>query len=617
MKIRLSTSVSVLASLALVLVLHSCANIVRPNGGPRDTEGPEIIGTVPAPGTLNFEGKTIDFHFDEFLKPGNYSKEVFISPVLDRKPSVTVKNKRLRIEFREPLRDSTTYVITLGKEIKDFNEGNKMSNSFTYAFSTGNQLDSLKVTGRVLNAWTTESQEGIKLFLFPEEEIEGNNIFEERPVYATETDKDGNFSLEYLKEGRYKLYGIGDKDGSYSYNNEQEMIALMEDPLIDLSDTLTLQKSHTLYAFFQDREGPQVRSAKWSNSNTIHLQLTEPIRTTFGTDTLAITVSDTFGKNPQSVYLARTKYRSPTDIYLHSPLPNTESIDLSLKFLMDTLGTFTDTVVRIDPQMIVKEEQESLFEPPVFQIEKDRIMVLSYFQLPSSPEQLHVELVDTSDNKIDLDVENYGFEMSVQLASLPEPNMPYTLKILPEFEKADGSTLDSLVEFNMLFPSVDKFGSVSGKISEDSIDTDPKWVMLFMGAPPQDANAAPKPSEGASGSAKRSGGRKSGAVEILKRFDGPGPYELYRVAEGKYAVKYIRDTDGNGYFSPGSLDPYFMPEKVFIDPTAFEVKAKWNVEGFNLFPSELQRNVESGKVSGKGEGKEGDKEGKGRTRTGR
>ena len=83
---------------------------------------------------------------------------------------------------------------------------------------------------------------------------------------------------------------------------------------------------------------------------------------------------------------------------------------------------------------------------------------------------------------------------------------------------------------------------------------------------------------------------------------------MYRIPEGKYTVKYIRDEDGNGHFTPGSLIPYRMPEKVYIDPTAFEVKAKWDVEGFNLFPGELTKEVVEG---------EGQTEGRSRSRTDR
>ena len=54
-----------------VLVL-ACANPTGPSGGERDTKGPEIIGVIPEPGTLNFNYNEVEFYFDEFLKPGNY-----------------------------------------------------------------------------------------------------------------------------------------------------------------------------------------------------------------------------------------------------------------------------------------------------------------------------------------------------------------------------------------------------------------------------------------------------------------------------------------------------------------------------------------------------------------
>ena len=121
----------------MAISLWSCANIGRPSGGDKDSEGPEVIGVLPYPGTLFFNYKEIVFHFDEFLKPGSYKDEIFISPVPTVDPEVIVKNKTLTIKFLAPLRDNTTYVVSLGTGIIDFNEGNKMEKSYTYAFSTG------------------------------------------------------------------------------------------------------------------------------------------------------------------------------------------------------------------------------------------------------------------------------------------------------------------------------------------------------------------------------------------------------------------------------------------------------------------------------------------------
>lgn len=610
MKFRLQHILRHLVLLSPALLLWSCANIVKPNGGERDTEGPEIIGVIPAPQTLNFDGNRIDFYFDEFLKPGSYAKDIFISPLSEIQPEITVKNRRLRIEFNEELRDSTTYVITLGTGIQDFNEGNKLDQSFTYAFSTGDQLDSMKISGTVTNAWTGGREGKMNVFLFPADEIEGNDIFDQKPVYATETDENGAFTFEYLSNAVYKIYAVGDQDKSYSYNSTTEMIGLAETPIIDLTDTTQAGNPIELFAFYQDERAPVVRSLKWVNDHTMHLEVSEPLRTVFDSDSLKFILSDTLGGNPAELSTYRFQYKNKSHVYLHTP--NKRSIDMNLQILnmMDTLGNRSDSLVRIASQNFSREEKDKTFDAPILEYAKDRILLNAYFKLPNDLDTANIQLVDTNGIVFDMDLESFGFEMRAILSDFPEPGMPYKLRIKPGIEMPGSVQTDTLLEFPMVFPSIDDFGSISGNIVPDSTRPDAKWVVLIMGTSKptgrQTTTADVQEDDdddggsggggkgrgrGGSTSSKGGGGgsvttKGSGSGDIiLQRFTHVDFYQLYRMAAGKYKIKFILDEDENGYFTPGSLDPYRLPEKTAIDPSEIEVRIKWEVEGYNLFPS--------------------------------
>ncbi len=577
-----------LAILPLVGILASCANIVKPGGGERDSEGPELIGVIPAPQTLNYTGNQIDFYFDEFIKPGNYSKDIFISPLSEIQPLITVKNRRLRIEFQEPLRENTTYVITLGTGIKDFNEGNEMKESFTYAFSTGDKLDSMKISGRIENAWTGGGQGKMNVFLFPAEEIEGNDIFEQKPVYATETDESGAFKFEYLQNAAYKVYAVGDQDKSYSYNSEIEMLGLAENPLIDLTDTNQIGVPVEMYAFFQDQRPPQVKSLKWVNDQTLHLELNEPIRETYGRDSLRFTLKDTLGDNAKEITLFRYPFKDKSNIYLHSEYSRSVPLDLHVINLIDTLGNRTDSTVRIDPENISREEKDKVFDAPIFQIEEDRILFNAYFKLPTDLDTSNIQLVDTNGTIFEMDLESYGFELRALLPELPEAGMPYKMLVKPGISMPGGSVTDTLLEFPMVFPSIEEFGSISGKIMPDSTRPDAVWTVLILGSTSASA-AAPKPQSddqpsGRGGRTSSKGGGGSGQT-VLKRLVNESEYQLFRYKANKYKVKFIKDDDANGYFTPGSLDPYRLPERTNVDASEIEIRAKWEVEGYNLFPS--------------------------------
>src|SRR5688572_27347745 len=111
-----------------------CANIVPPQGGPRDTLPPLLTRATPADSTLNFRGNRIELTFNEYIDLENPQQKVLISPTID--PNMEVRLRTLTIRLRDTLDPNTTYTINFGDALKDINEGN-VARDFTYTFSTG------------------------------------------------------------------------------------------------------------------------------------------------------------------------------------------------------------------------------------------------------------------------------------------------------------------------------------------------------------------------------------------------------------------------------------------------------------------------------------------------
>ncbi|MEM7039605.1 MAG: Ig-like domain-containing protein, partial [Bacteroidota bacterium] len=329
-----SISPSLIAIFGLAALLYSCANIVKPSGGDKDSDGPVIIGAIPSPGMTNFYSDEIVFYFDEFLKPGNYKDEIFISPVQETNAEVTVKNKRLRIRFKEPFLDSTTYVVTLNTGIKDFNEGNKMEEAFTYAFSTGDRLDSMEIKGKITNPWTGAGESGMVVMLFPAETIIENDIWERRPMYAIESDETGEFKFQYLAEDTYKIYAVRDQDRNYMYNSPQEAVAIPDFPRVDLGDTNQRKKEIELFAFREDNEPPGVKSLRWINDFTIQVEFTEGIRDTFDDTHLQMVLSDTMRKDPRRIQHFRFSDKRKKYLWIDALESRKDFVTLDLKYIM-------------------------------------------------------------------------------------------------------------------------------------------------------------------------------------------------------------------------------------------------------------------------------------------
>lgn len=221
-----------------ILVLFGCAAQQPPQGGPRDLTPPKLVKAVPANKTRNFAAKEIDLQFDEFIKLTNQYQEISMSPAMEKAPEYNSNKRDLKIKFKDTLQKNTTYVINFGKSIQDVNESNVLKN-FTYVFSTGPHIDSLSVTGSVTNTLTQEKEKDVTVMLFP---LKQDTLFgKKKPsVYAT-TDSSGNFSLNNLHENDYRIYALKEASPNKIFDNDQELIAFLKNPIHLKSDTSNIQ----------------------------------------------------------------------------------------------------------------------------------------------------------------------------------------------------------------------------------------------------------------------------------------------------------------------------------------------------------------------------------------
>lgn len=564
--------------------MWSCANIGRPSGGDQDTAGPEVIGVLPYPGTLYFNYKEIVFHFDEFLKPGNYKNEVFISPVPTVDPEIVVKNKTLTIKFIAPLRDSTTYVVSLGTGILDFNEGNKMETSYTYAFSTGGVLDSLTVSGRVEDVWSGAAEKDMKIMLFRAGEIDSNNIKGKRPEYLVASDKYGMFDFKFLAPGDYEIYGVGDANSDSRYSGESEKIGLTIDPLIMLRGEDSAAPKVALSAFFQDFDPPKVKSAKWSNDQTIHLEFTKPLRNSYAGENLVVFVMDTTGSDPQLLEVARFKYKNQNHLYLHSPVSRDKDYDIRLVNLMDSLGNKGDTVVRLIQEAQVKEERKRWYDMPVNERQGHDFFIPTLFKVQEGMDSTQIQLLDSAAKPQDIVWMSSGMVIFGKPTKLLDPNMPYKLQFRKTVLLPNGKPTDTLVVFDMMFPNPNDFGTVSGKVLADSTRPSLGFSVILRGNLGTGLLTHPK------SASKEAKGKSDVATSSMvvdrfeARFAAPGRFKYGYLYPGKYTIDIIDDTDGNGVLTPGSLNPYRMPEKVYHEALPLEVKAKWDMEDVEIYP---------------------------------
>lgn len=220
--------------LAFLFLISGCATVQQPTGGPKDETPPKVLSIVPENLTRNFDKKEIQITFDEFVKLRNEFTEISISPDMDEAPMYKIKRKSLVITLPDSLEKNTTYSINFGNSIVDFNEGNELKN-FSYIFSTGPEIDSLSISGNVINALNLEEEPDVTVLLLHTKQ---DSIFGKKKANIfTKTDSAGNFSLKNLHEGSYRIYGLKETNNDRIYNNPDELIGFLKDSIQLEKDT--------------------------------------------------------------------------------------------------------------------------------------------------------------------------------------------------------------------------------------------------------------------------------------------------------------------------------------------------------------------------------------------
>jgi len=215
-----------------------CANMQRPTGGPKDSIPPKLLAEHPENFMRNFREKRITLTFDEFIKLNNQFKEFSISPDVDDPVIYKVKRKNLVITLPDSLEENTTYTINFGKGLVDYNEGNPIVN-YNYVFATGDELDSLAISGSVRNGFTKsfdqKRDENIKILLIPTRQ---DSIFGKRKANIyTNVDTGGNFKFNNLREDTYRIYALKEQNNDRIFNGNDEWIGFLADSIVLNKDT--------------------------------------------------------------------------------------------------------------------------------------------------------------------------------------------------------------------------------------------------------------------------------------------------------------------------------------------------------------------------------------------
>ncbi|WP_299989944.1 Ig-like domain-containing domain [uncultured Pontibacter sp.] len=213
---------------ASVITIASCASINNPEGGPKDEDAPELLNSNPKSQELNVSTRTITLDFNEEVQQNNLQKELLITPFTDNKYQVRSSRTRMELVFEQPFEENTTYTFNFRKGIQDITEKN-IAEGLVLTFSTGSFIDSSRVSGQVVRLLTQEPENEAVVALYPTSDT--LSIRKSRPYYQTQTNANGEFTFENIRDGEYRIYALTDKNNNSLYDTEEERIAYKAEPI--------------------------------------------------------------------------------------------------------------------------------------------------------------------------------------------------------------------------------------------------------------------------------------------------------------------------------------------------------------------------------------------------
>ncbi len=587
--------------LMMVIIGYSCASMGTPDGGPYDEMPPKFVGSSPRLHAVNVKDKKIELEFDEFIKLEKPSEKVVVSPPQLEQPEIKVVGKKVVAQLFDTLKHATTYTIDFSDAIVDNNEGNPMGN-FTYSFSTGATIDTMEVSGAVLNAEDLEPIKGIQVGLHKNLNDSALNTLPFDRV--SRTDSRGRFSIRGVAPGKYRIYALMDGNQNYLYDSKTETVAFSDSIIIPSmmpatrqdtlwKDTLTIDTIKTvgytrfmpddiILRAFKEENTRQYLSRKERDKEN-HFILTFSAKA----DTLPTLKGLNFDE--KDAFVIEANEGNDSICYW---------VKDSLVYQMDTLAIqvdylYTDTLDQLVPKTdtlylankLTREQRDKLKKQEEEKKEKERKKREKKGEAPKPEPTLFLKMNVDAPSAFDINrnvvlsfdeplarIDTSSIHVSVKEDTLwvekpfilvADSVIPRRYEILADWQpdreyqlKIDSTAITGLyglhtdkVDQSFKVKKLDEYGTLFFNIRGVN---QPAIVELLDAA---------------------------GKVIRQQRVTPEGTADFYYLAPNtKYYVRMFMDRNGNGKWDTGNVEKRMQPEEVYYLPKSWEMKANFDFE---------------------------------------
>ncbi len=251
----LKTIIKRIAYWALLLSLSACANMASgPSGGEKDIVPPSYVKSNPAQRATKVSQKRIEIEFNEYLQINDPTNKLVVSPPQKPAPSAKVIGKKVIVEMKDSLKPNTTYTLDFTDCIGDYTENN-LIRSYCHTFSTGDVLDSLIVSGVLLDAKTLSPVSNVLVGLY---EQYTDTTFKTTPFNRIgRSDENGRFSIKGCAAKQYKIFALSDLNGNYFYDQKGEGVAMLDEelPIPTVGTKVAFDTTYKVISFEREVKG--------------------------------------------------------------------------------------------------------------------------------------------------------------------------------------------------------------------------------------------------------------------------------------------------------------------------------------------------------------------------
>ena len=570
-------------------VMYSCANIGNPSGGPIDKTPPIFMRSNPTPNAVNVKDRKIEIFFDEIVTLKDPSTKIIVSPAQTEMPRMSALGRKVTVELVDSLLPNTTYTIDFSNSIQDNNEGNAIDN-FAFAFSTGSVIDSMRVSGYVIDSRTLEPMQSVVVGL--QSNLADSAFHKEKLQRVALTNDRGQFTIRNVSPGSYHIFALKDLDRDYKFGNPTEDIAFLDSIIVpsigtreaadtvynDLNEIDTIMRATRpayfpndilLSMFNEDRKSQYLANNMRVDSTRISL--------TFAAASDTLPSLNIVGRNdvPDQWYtLERSQTNDTLTYWIRPPhLVSADTLMVATTYLRtDTASNLswgTDTLKFTFQRQKAKKKKK---KEETDSLEQIRFMELH--PLANGTQEVYAPLLLQTGTPI----ERYSREAFHLQRKLQNDTIFYPAEI------KSIALRDSTLNRRDLMLKVDWEPGAAYTLAVDSLamtdiyglQTKPLKVDFNVRKMEEYGNIV----------FNITAVRDSAIVELL---DGTEKIvlrapvknhraELLNLLPGKYYARLFIDRNGNGKYDTGNYDMHLQPEETVYYPGAINLKKNWDVE---------------------------------------